>query len=160
MYRVRSILMLLLLPHRRMIGIVFSHPHRTEPIGTPSFYYTYNPVIRERRHGKGVSRMWQENHIYWPRFYTSGFSGFPDPPVCCEKDAKVGLEKSSSHMACRVSPKDETPTHVIVCHHSLITKNNNQLLLHKRSIKPWHLCVFTEKRNSAYYAKCVNDPQL
>lgn len=65
MDKVRGFLVLLLLPHRRMIGTVFSHPHRTESIGTPSFYYTYNPVIRERRHGKGISSMWQENNIYW-----------------------------------------------------------------------------------------------
>lgn len=67
MYKVRCFL-----PHRRMIGIVFSHPHRTEHIETPSLYYTYNPVIRERRHGKGISRMWQENNIYCPRFTPPG----------------------------------------------------------------------------------------
>lgn len=86
MHEVRSFSTLLLLPHRRMIGIAFSHPLRTEPIGTPSFHFTYNPVVRERRHGKGISRMWEENNIYWLRFYTSGFSGFPDPPVfICKK---------------------------------------------------------------------------
>ena len=68
MDKVSSFLMLLLLPRRRMNGIVFSHPHQTEPIETPSFYYTYNPIICERRHGKDISRIWQDDifYIYWP----------------------------------------------------------------------------------------------
>lgn len=42
---------------------------------------------------KGISRMWEENSIYWLRFYTSRFSGFPDPPVfiCKKKKKKLKL---------------------------------------------------------------------